>query len=144
MAAKIMVEKNKKGETTSEKSESKMLSDKIVDFLTEKEGEEKSNPKKYFLIFALLIFGLVTLSMFQTSDWVNRESLNASKQLMTIIDDYKEANGNLPEQLDDMNVDDVKVDGLSYEKISESEYEISFVTEAGTKVVYNSVTGKWQ
>jgi len=95
-----------------------------------------------FALAALLVTGLVARDKLQTK----ADSI-AKKQLIDIIEEYKYIYGCLPENLDDINVESVKAKVLSYKKINESEYEVSFITPGYKSPIilsYNSGIGEWK
>ncbi len=127
-----------------EGAKAKTTSEKVADFLLEPGKNDEKNSKKYFLIFAVFIFALAVISLFQTPYWTSRVELKAGDKLVEVIADYQNVNGTLPENMEDMDLTGIEVGELVYTKVNENEYELSFVTKAGKTAVYNSNIGDWE
>ena len=70
-----------------EGAKAKTTSEKVADFLLEPGKNDEKNSKKYFLIFAVFIFALAVISLFQTPYWTIRVELKEGDKLVELIAD---------------------------------------------------------
>ncbi|WDF47760.1 hypothetical protein PQ459_04555 [Chryseobacterium sp. KACC 21268] len=91
-----------------------------------------------------IIFLLITFIILMNCSDLIGEKEKYANTIISKVELYKKENGQLPESLRQIGIDE-KEESLSfYVKKSKDEYEVWYGLDLGTSKVYNSRTKKWK
>lgn len=97
--------------------------------------------KKFYLLFLLII--IVIFYFFILRNSRERRLILEGNILIQNIENFKNLNNRLPNNLSEIGMAEKEDDELHYNIIDSSKYIISFGYGVGESIIYHSDTGKW-
>jgi hypothetical protein len=100
--------------------------------------------KHWLLVIVALILVIGYLAFFGPDALVWRAEINKGNGLVVRIDTFREQRGHLPQSLSEIGLDSKDLDKYFYQECSDSRYLLSFGTELGESMTYDSSSRSWK
>lgn len=111
--------------------------------VTKPKEDTPETSKKNSVYFLLVVVGILVVSFLQTPSFQHRVEYRATKLLSEKLDEYLLAESVLPADITSLDLSDINMEKLTYVRISDTEYQISFTTSSDVEAIFSSETHKW-
>ncbi len=99
---------------------------------------------KHWLMIVAMILVIGYLAIFGPDALVWRAEINKGNGIVVRINSFREQRGYLPQSLSEIGLDGKDLDKYFYQDCSNSRYLLSFGTELGESMTYDSSSRSWK